>query len=189
MRSLEHEFSSRAQHLHESFSRRSRQNEKLGDAIKQLGIDFKATTAEVRKEAEQTRHDLKKSAHDKRRELKGLKVVPFSYQGSGDVTRIPPYDYEWTWQGSTGTAEITTSANKHTGQMKHDVYAGYSGESSQSAQTAIGIYFSPPSTSGHLLVWASPSLWARWGTFCERATAHIDAWIHLLVTSYDGINK
>lgn len=122
---------------------------------------------------------------DTRSDFKFSKVSPFSYYGSIGATRVPPFDYQWSWEWDLNSPSIKKLCSSAKGEMGFSLWGNESISSSGSAQTAIGIYFMPPSRNGHLLASASPGFSSLWGTWCALASAHTDGYIGLLVVSYN----
>lgn len=105
------------------------------------------------------------------------------FSGSIGATRVPPYNYQWTWNATNGGPAVSVGASANTGAMNYNLWTN-SRRSSASAAAAVGIYFRPAFETGILRIWANPALSYNWWTSCAFASAHSDGWIGLNVGRY-----
>jgi hypothetical protein len=105
------------------------------------------------------------------------------FTGSIGATVTAPYDYPWTWSTSTGSPQLSVSADKTTGRMSFDIWNN-SNDASGSAAAALGIFFKPMTASGILRLSSNPAFSYYWWTICSFASAHSDAFIGLYVGRY-----
>jgi hypothetical protein len=105
------------------------------------------------------------------------------FTGSIGATVTAPYDYPWTWSTSTGSPQLSVSADKTTGRMSFDIWNN-SNDASGSAAAALGIFFKPMTASGILRLSSNPAFSYYWWTHCAFASAHSDAFIGLYVGRY-----
>ena len=97
------------------------------------------------------------------------------FAGSIGATVTPPYNYDWTWNTTSGGPSLSVSANRTTGQMGFNIWnAGR--DASGSARAAVGIYFRPATENGILRLSSNPAFNYSWWTICAFASAHSDAW-------------
>jgi len=64
------------------------------------------------------------------------------FPGSIGATVAPPFNYQWTWNATSGGPTFIVSANRNTGQMGFDIFND-NHEASGTARAAVGIYFRP----------------------------------------------
>ncbi len=108
------------------------------------------------------------------------------FLGSIGGTRVPPFDYPWTWSATSGSPVAVTSADVNSGQMSVDVATNENNGSSVSARAALGIFFSSPTEClSHFKFWANPALSFNWWDICAFDSAHSDGFIGLYAGSYD----
>lgn len=181
MKSVEMELKAEDRRSHESFAERLVKNGKLREVLITKGMDFKSILADTRAMEDKARQ-IKVATHS---DIKFLKVEPFSFSGSIGATRVPPFDYQWSWESTTNSPSVSKSANRTNGQMSYNMWDNLDNSSSGSARTAIGIYFRPPTRNGLLIANSVPAYSATWGTWCVLADAHTDGWIGLFVGSYN----
>lgn len=105
------------------------------------------------------------------------------FSGSIGATRVPPYNYQWTWNATSGGPAVTVGAAANAGTMNYNLWTN-SRRSSASAAAAVGIYFRPAFDNGILKIWANPALTYNWWTSCAFASAHSDGWVGLNVGRY-----
>ncbi len=121
------------------------------------------------------------------RRLAPPKVAPEAqrvFTGSIGATVVPAYNYQWTWNATSGGPALSVSANRNTGQMGFNIWNN-SRNASGSARAAVGIYFRPPTETGILKLWSNPAFTYSWWTICAFASAHSDAFIGLYVGRYN----
>lgn len=106
------------------------------------------------------------------------------FVGSVGATVSPPYNYEWTWNATSGSPSLSVSANRATGQMSFSIWNN-GNDASGSARAALGIYFRPMVENGILRLSSSPAFNYRWHTICAFASAHSDGFIGLYVGRYN----
>ena len=182
MKSIENEQTSEAEQSQESVTKQQDISKKLLEALRQSGLDSKTYVSDVRASEDKERQAKAYSHSD----IKVSKVSPFFYQGSIGATRVPPFDYQWSWEWARNSPDISKSSNRTTGEMRFNIWEDVNNSSTGLARTAIGIFFRPPTVNGHLLVSASPAFRASWGTWCAWASAHTDGWIGLFIGSYNA---
>lgn len=105
------------------------------------------------------------------------------FTGSIGATVVPPFNYQWTWNATSGGPALAVNANRNTGRMDFNIWNN-SRDASGSARAALGIYFRPATANGILRLTANPAFNYRWWTFCAFASAHSDAFIGLYVARY-----
>jgi hypothetical protein len=113
-----------------------------------------------------------------------VREVETIFTGSIGATVVPPYNYQWTWNTSSGSPTVDVAANRNTGTKSFGLWTNPSGSSNAEARTAVGLYFRPATTNGILRIWANPSFNYRWWTICAFASAHSSAFIGLYVGKY-----
>jgi hypothetical protein len=105
--------------------------------------------------------------------------------GSIAVTRVPPYDWPWTWNSTNGGGTANVSADQNAGALSCFEHHDDDGGGSASA-AAVGIFFRPPFPGvGILNISATPAYNFRWWTYNAFDSSHSDAWIGLYVGAYD----
>ncbi|HEY6767721.1 MAG TPA: hypothetical protein VI386_23455 [Candidatus Sulfotelmatobacter sp.] len=108
------------------------------------------------------------------------------FLGSIGGTRVPAYDYPWTWSATSGSPSVSTSANVNNGQMIVGISTDMNNGSSASARAALGIFFSSPTEClSHFKYWANPALNYNWWDICAFDSAHSDGFIGLYAAEYD----
>jgi hypothetical protein len=91
--------------------------------------------------------------------------------GSLEATVVPPYDFTWTYENSSGPVQITTQARRSDGFVFCDVKCPEDGnESNGVGRSALGIFFQPI-LDGKVRFSATPSLIFFWYTLCFLADA------------------
>jgi hypothetical protein len=113
-----------------------------------------------------------------------VREVESIFTGSIGATVVPPYNYQWTWNASSGNPTVSVAANRNTGTMNFGLWTNPSRSSSAQARAAVGIYFRPATRNGILRIWANPSFNYKWWTYCAFASAHSSAFIGLYVGKY-----
>jgi hypothetical protein len=106
------------------------------------------------------------------------------FSGSIGATRVPPFNYQWTWSNQSNSPSLSVNANAASGQMNFYV-ANAGRNASGTAMAALGIYFRPVVRNGILRLWAHPAFSYYWWTICAFASAHSDAFIGLYVGRYN----
>jgi hypothetical protein len=105
--------------------------------------------------------------------------------GSIAVTRVPPYDWPWTWNGTNDDAVANVGADQSAGTMACFENNGNNGGAGASA-AAVGIFFRPPFPGvGMLNITAIPAFNYFWWTYNTFDSSHSDAWIGLYVGAFD----
>lgn len=108
------------------------------------------------------------------------------FLGSIGGTRVPPFDYPWTWSAATGTSTVSKSADVNGGQMSVSIHTDFDNSSSVSARAGLGIFFSSPTEClSHFKFWANPALNFNWRDVCDFDSAHSDGFIGLYAAAYD----
>src|SRR5262249_9727625 len=106
------------------------------------------------------------------------------FPGSIGATVAPPFNYQWTWNATSGGPSLSVSANRNTGQMGFSIWNA-SRDASGTARAAVGILFRPITENGILRLSAKPAFNYLWWTICALASAHSDAFIGLYVGRYN----
>jgi hypothetical protein len=108
------------------------------------------------------------------------------FVGSIGGSRVPPFDYPWTWSATAGSPSVATSADVNAGQMNVREYSDVNNGSSASARAALGIFFTPPTEgTSHFRFWANPAFNYFWDDYCTLDSAHSDGFIGLYAGEYD----
>ena len=106
------------------------------------------------------------------------------FPGSIGFTRVPPYDYRWTWSAKdNNSATASVAASSANGQQSFSLWNAGSQAHAWGA-TAVGVYFRPFTPNGIVHLWANPAINYLWWTYCVLASAHSDGWIGLYVGQY-----
>jgi hypothetical protein len=75
-----------------------------------------------------------------------------------DVTRVVPFDWNWTWSATSGSAQILIeSADHNTGNLSGQTYSGDNGGTG-SVAFAVGVFYQPTAANGLLDISAIPSI-------------------------------
>lgn len=113
-----------------------------------------------------------------------LKEDPRIFHGSVGLTRVPPYNYQWTWNAkdnNSATANLAATANN--GNQSFLLY-----NNSVSAHvwgsTAVGIFYRPVA-NGIAHLFANPSFSYNWFTYSVLDSSHSDGWLGLYVGQYN----
>lgn len=105
--------------------------------------------------------------------------------GSIAITRVPPYDWPWTWSATNGSATAPVAADQSAGTLSCFEWSNNGGASAGAA--AVGIYFRPPFPGvGIVSIDATPAFNYLWWTYNAFDSSHSDAWIGLYVGAYDS---
>jgi len=108
------------------------------------------------------------------------------FLGSIGGTRVAPFDYPWTWSATSGSPNVSTSANVNSGQIVLGGSTNLNNGSSLSARGALGIFFSSPTEClSHFKFWSNPALNFDWWDICAFDSAHSDGFIGLYAAAYD----
>jgi hypothetical protein len=105
------------------------------------------------------------------------------------VTRVPPYEYQWTWSSAVGDTEsYSLSASAANGQMSSSMagspqLGGAFGSIDQIC--SVGIFFRPPTRNGLLTFSSTPSFTARYGIIALIALLRTESWIGLYAEQYN----
>jgi hypothetical protein len=105
------------------------------------------------------------------------------FTGSIGATVTPPYNYQWTWNSTSGSPSLSVTADRNTGRMSFSIHNGER-DASGTARAALGIYFRPATETGILRLSSNPAFNYHWWTLCQFASAHSDAFIGLYVGRY-----
>jgi hypothetical protein len=106
------------------------------------------------------------------------------FPGSIGITRVPPYNYQWTWSAKdNNSATASVAATAANGQQSFNLWNS-SVQAHAWGATAVGIYFRPFTTNGIVHLWANPAINYNWWTYCTLASAHSDGWLGLYVGQY-----
>ena len=106
------------------------------------------------------------------------------FAGSIGATVVPAYNYDWTWNATSGGPSLSVSASRNSGQMGFNIWNN-GRDASGSARAAVGIFFRPITENGILRLWSNPAFSYSWWTICAFASAHSDAFIGLYVGRYN----
>lgn len=107
------------------------------------------------------------------------------FTGSIAATKIPPFNYQWTWQAETGGAGVSASADRASGKMRFNTHSNSNHYSKASVRTALGIFFRPVTENGILRLTSRPSFNYNWWDYCTLASAHSDGFIGMYVGRYN----
>jgi hypothetical protein len=111
-----------------------------------------------------------------------LKEEERIFPGSVGVTRVPPYDYRWTWIAQDGSPRsAAVSADNNNGQLGVDIATRNLAH--VWCANGVGVFYRPV-YNGYLHVWANPPFSYDWETVCWFATAHSDGWLGLYVGQF-----
>jgi hypothetical protein len=106
------------------------------------------------------------------------------FHGSIGITRVPPYNYQWTWNAkdnNTATSNVAATANN--GRESFVLYNN--GVSAHAwGATAVGIYYRPLVTNGIAHLFANPAFSYAWFTYSVFDSSHSDGWLGLYVGQY-----
>ena len=117
------------------------------------------------------------------KEAPAVDVPEGIFSGSVGVTRVPPYDYRWTWNAQDGGATANVAANNANGQESFYLYNNGRDAHAWGA-VGLGIYFRPM-YNGYIHLWANPSFNYSWGTYSVFQSSHSDGWLGLYVGQYN----
>ena len=106
------------------------------------------------------------------------------FLGSIGITRVPPYNYQWTWNAKdNNTALANVAATANNGNQNFVLYNN--GVSAHAwGATAVGIYYRPPVANGIAHLFANPSFSEAWFTYSAFDSSHSDGWLGLYVGQY-----
>jgi hypothetical protein len=176
--------------LTQEFRERDQRRARLADVnaplrdklLAALGKDDPAWAAYVRKR--RGSRELKPSARVTLPKIRRQKDRVFL--GSLGATRVPPFDYQWTWSAKTGSPELVFPyARADIGGLITQVVTGKR-KASASARAAVGIFFQSPSECvSKFNFWANARLRFEWQTYSFLASSHSDGFIGLFAGSYD----
>ena len=108
------------------------------------------------------------------------------FLGSIGGTRVPPFDFPWTWSATSGMPTVSTSADQNAGTMMVGIGTDLNNASSASARAALGIFFmSPTECLSHFKYWSNPALSFNWFDICTLASCHSDGFIGLYAAEFD----
>lgn len=106
------------------------------------------------------------------------------FAGSIGITRVPAYDYQWTWSAKDNdSATARVAAKAASGQQNLSLWTN-SVQAHAWGATAVGVYFRPWTANGIVNLWANPAINYAWWTYCAFASAHSDGWLGLYVAQY-----
>lgn len=100
------------------------------------------------------------------------------------MTRVPPFDNQWTWSHSKGECEVQVTADKEQGDTSLLLSTLNFQEGIAQGVVGVGVQFSPIVT-GNVHIWANPSFSFEWAIHCLCSHAGTMGWIGLHVDSYD----
>jgi len=108
------------------------------------------------------------------------------FTGSIGATVVPPYNYQWQWDASSGTLfKLDLYAQSADGAMFYDAICDYENSSSCSVGAGVGIYFRPMTSNGILQVFSNPSVGFVWGDYCYCDSANTNGFIGIYIGSYN----
>jgi hypothetical protein len=157
------------------------------DAMRQVRLPL---AAQVRAEGEKAVATIGRLAQNLAGQKLPVPAAPMKVRerlttGSISITRVPPYDWPWTWNATNGDAQAVVQTDQFDGYMSCGEGNGGNGGAGAGA-AALGVYFQPPFPGVAILnISASPAFNFIWGTYDAFASSHSDAWIGLYVGAYD----
>jgi hypothetical protein len=106
------------------------------------------------------------------------------FLGSIGITRVPPYNYQWTWNAKdNNTALASVAATANNGNQNFVLYNN--GVSAHAwGATAVGIYYRPPVANGIVHLFANPAFSEAWFTYSVLDSSHSNGWLGLYVGQY-----
>jgi hypothetical protein len=174
--------------LKAEFKERARLRKQFNEPLKKLRVTLLDTKTNNKAAAETARQMRTLHTVASKRKLKRARAVAVDTGiiiGMSGATVAPPFDYQWTWGAVDGKAiSNVETADRTTGTLALNISTDQDNSSSVAGRAAVGIYFYPP-RNGSLQIWSTPSFNYLWGTVCDLASAHADAWIGLYVGSYN----
>ena len=174
--------------LRAEFKERTRLRKQFNEPLKKVRVtllDTKTKNNAAAETARQMRALHKVASGRKLKRVRTVAVDTGIFTGMSGATVAPPFDYQWTWGAVDGKAQSNIeTANRTTGTVALNLSTDRDNSSSVAGRAAVGIYFYPP-RNGSLQIWSTPAFNYLWGTVCDLASAHADAWIGLYVGSYD----
>jgi hypothetical protein len=159
----------------ESETRRARREAAVAQVRQQLAQQDKIKT-EVERAVPTIRQMAQVLANQKpNMPTINVKVQERLTTGSIGITRVPPYDWPWTWNSINGDAVADENADQNAGTMSCFENNGNSGGGSAGA-AAVGFYFRPPLPGvGIITVDATPAFNYLWWTYNVFDSSHSDA--------------
>lgn len=68
-----------------------------------------------------------------------VREVETIFTGSIGASIVPPYNYQWTWNATSGSPTVEVAANRNTGTTNFGLWTNPSNSSSAHARSAVGI--------------------------------------------------
>jgi hypothetical protein len=107
------------------------------------------------------------------------------FHGSVGLTRVPPYNYQWTWFAKDNNAATSNLAATAANGNQSFVLNNNLNSAHVWGATAVGIYYRPIVATGIAHLFANPSFTYNWYTYSVLDSSHSDGWIGLYVGRYN----
>jgi hypothetical protein len=128
---------------------------------------------------------LSRLSQTARKKLTAPQVKDSQHIFVGGTRVAAPFNYQWTWNATSGNPTVSVSADSNSGTMYFLTNTDNHNSSSASAAAAVGIFFSPPIEQGNLRISSNPSFSSSWWLFSFFNSSHSDGWIGWYVGRYD----